>query len=84
MQAPSLTLNLEEIRFSEMSANFCQTTRRHNPEDSTLHSHHLLLSTAIQHCQSTLKLTRKNIKIFWACSTTGSKNIHQTVIKKDL
>jgi hypothetical protein len=37
---PSKTLKMEEICSSEMSVATQQTTRRHIPEDGTLHNHH--------------------------------------------
>jgi hypothetical protein len=50
---------------SETSLNFCQTTRRNNPEDNHLHTHRLekLKSYFYVRCQYTKGILRKPMPI---------------------
>jgi hypothetical protein len=56
----SLTLKMEAICSSETSVETQQTTRRHIPEDDSLHNHHCenlksYMEKVIHHCGSKMK-----------------------------
>jgi hypothetical protein len=61
---------IEALHSSEMSVNFYQSTRRHNPEDSGVHTNNVSYVF--------FKLLRKRISLFWVvmpCSPLKSTEI---------
>jgi len=47
-ESTSSVIKTEDWRFSTASVNFCQTTRRHIPQESIFQSHHHALQISLE------------------------------------